>query len=166
MARIPFQKPKTIHWEILSDRYGRLVAEPFEKGYAQTIGNSLRRTLLSIIPGAAVTWVRIHGVANAETPIPGVEEDTVNVLLNLKKLAVNVPSGEPMETRLEARGPKQVTAADVSEATGIEVLNPELHIAMLGDGASLSIDLGVGVNRGYLAADKHPASSIPAGAIP
>ncbi len=165
MARIPFQKPKTIHWEILSDRYGRLVAEPFEKGYAQTIGHSLRRTLLSIIPGAAVVWVRIQGVADAATPIPGVEEDTVNVLLNLKKLAVNVPSGEPMETRLEARGPREVTAADVSEATGIEVLNPELHIATLGADGSLSIDLGVGVDRGYLAADKHPPGTIPAGTI-
>ena len=166
MARIPFQKPKTIHWEILSDRYGRLMAEPFEKGYGQTVGNSLRRTLLSIIPGSAITWVRINGVPNADTPIPGVEEATVDVLLNLKKLAVNVPSGEPMETRLEAQGPKDVTGADVSEATGIEVLNPEIHLATLAAGQSLSIDLGVGVSRGYLAADKHPASSTPSGAIP
>src|SRR5262245_5179192 len=166
MARIPFQKPKTIHWEILSDRYGRLVAEPFEKGYAQTIGHSLRRTLLSIIPGAAVTWVRIQGVADATTPIHGVQEDTVDVLLNLKKLAVNVPSGEPMETRLEAQGPKEVTGADVSEAMGIEVLNPEIHIATLAVGGTLIIDLGVGVSRGYVAADKHPAGAIAAGAIP
>src|SRR5262245_43389433 len=166
MARIPFQKPKTIHWEILSDRYGRLVAEPFEKGYAQTIGHSLRRTLLSIIPGAAVTWVRIQGVADATTPIPGTSEDTVDVLLNLKKLAVNVPSGEPMETRLEAEGPKDVTGADVSEATGVEVLNPELHIATLDAGASLSVLLGIGVGRGYIAADNHPSDTIPAEAIP
>jgi DNA-directed RNA polymerase subunit alpha len=166
MARIPFQKPKTIHWEILSDRYGRLLAEPFEKGYGQTVGHSLRRTLLSIIPGAAVTWVKIKDVPNPDTAIPGVAEGTVDVLLNLKKLAVNVPSGEPMETRLEAQGPKEVTGADVSEATGLEVLNPEIHIATLEAGGSLSIDLGVGVSRGYLAADKHPASSIPAGAIP
>src|SRR5262245_54927186 len=166
MARIPFQKPKTIHWEILSDRYGRLVAEPFEKGYAQTIGHSLRRTLLSIIPGAAVTWVRINDVTDSESPIPGVQESTVDVLLNLKKLAVNVPSGEPMETRLEAQGPRDVTGADVSEATGLEVLNPEIHIAMLEAGHNLSIDLGVGVSRGYVAADKHPPSSVPGGAIP
>ena len=131
MARIPFQKPKTIHWEILSDRYGRLMAEPFEKGYGQTVGHSLRRTLLSIIPGAAVTWVRIKDVADSGNPIPGVQEGTVDVLLNLKKLAVNVPSGEPMETRLEAQGPREVTGADVSEATGLEVLNPEIHIATL-----------------------------------
>ena len=123
MARIPFQKPKTIEWQILSDRHGRLVAEPFEKGYALTVGNSLRRTLLSIIPGAAVTWVRVKGVKDVETRLPGVAESTQDVLLNLKKLAVNVPSGESMETRLEAKGPKAVTGADVSEATGVEVLN-------------------------------------------
>ena len=165
MARIPFQKPKTIEWQILSDRYGRLLAEPFEKGYALTVGNSLRRTLLSIIPGAAVTWARIKGVKDVETPLPGVTESTQDVLLNLKKLAVNVPSGESMETRLEATGPKAVTGADVSEATGVEVLNPELHIATLEAGASLVIDLGIGVGRGYIAADRHPEGSVPAGAI-
>jgi DNA-directed RNA polymerase subunit alpha len=165
MARIPFQKPKTIEWQILSDRYGRLVAEPFEKGYALTVGNSLRRTLLSIIPGAAVTWARVKGVKDVETPLPGVAESTQDVLLNLKKLAVNVPSGEPMETRLEAQGPKAVTGADVSEATGVEVLNPELHIATLEAGGTLAIDLGIGVGRGYVAADRHPAGSVPAGAI-
>lgn len=72
MPRIPFQKPKKVEWEILSDRYGRLVGEPFEKGYALTVGNSLRRTLLSIVPGAAVSWVKIDGVRSADTKIPGV----------------------------------------------------------------------------------------------
>lgn len=165
MARIPFQKPKTIEWQILSDRYGRLVAEPYEKGYALTVGNSLRRTLLTIIPGAAVTWARVKGVKDVETPLPGVAESTQDVLLNLKKLAVNVPSGESMETRLEAKGPKAVTGADVSEATGVEVLNPELHIATLEAGATLAIDLGIGVGRGYVAADRHPAGTVPPGAI-
>src|SRR6266436_7394342 len=165
MPRIPFQKPKKVEWEILSERYGRLVAEPFEKGYALTVGNSLRRTLLSIIPGAAVAWARIKGVRDSDTPLPGVPENTENVLLNLKKLAVNVPSGEPAETRLEATGPKQVTGADVSEATGVEVLNPELHIATLEQGASLSVQLGIGVGRGYLAVDHHPSSTVPAGAL-
>ncbi|MGH7300058.1 MAG: DNA-directed RNA polymerase subunit alpha [Candidatus Rokuibacteriota bacterium] len=165
MARIPFQKPKSIQWEILSDRYGRLVAEPFEKGYALTVGHSLRRTLLAIVPGSAVTWVRIPGVKDAETRIPGVQEDTTDVLLNVKKLAVNVPSGEPTETRLEAAGPRPVTGADVSEAGGVEVLNPEIHLATLGSGGKLAIDLGIGVGRGYLAADRHPAETLPAGAI-
>jgi DNA-directed RNA polymerase subunit alpha len=105
MARTPFQKPKSIQWEIRSDRYGRLVAEPFEKGYALTVGHSLRRTLLAIVPGSAVSWARIPGVKDMETRIPGVQEDTTDVLLNVKKLAVSVPSGEPTETRLEAQGP-------------------------------------------------------------
>ena len=97
--------------------------------------------------------------------LPGVAESTQDVLLNLKKLAVNVPSGESMETRLEAKGPKAVTGADVSEATGVEVLNPELHIATLEAGATLVIDLGIGVGRGYVAADRHAAGTVPAGAI-
>jgi DNA-directed RNA polymerase subunit alpha len=166
MARIPFQKPKTIEWEINTDRYGRLVAEPFEKGYALTVGNCLRRTLLSIITGSAVAWIKIDGVRDAVAPIPGVQEDTVDVLLNLKKLALNVPSGEPLTTRLEAKGPKEVTGADVSEAGGLEVLNPELHIATLEAGASLTIEIGVGVGRGYVAAGKHAPGVVPAGAIP
>src|SRR5215813_3461277 len=166
MARIPFQKPKTIEWQILTDRYGRLLAEPFEKGYALTVGNSLRRTLLSIIPGAAVTWAQIRGVNDADAPLPGVAESTQDVCLNLKKLAVNVPSGESMQTHLEATGPKTVTGADVSEASGVEVLNPELHIATLGAGGSLSMELGIGVGRGYVGADRHPAGTVPAGAIP
>jgi DNA-directed RNA polymerase subunit alpha len=165
MARIPFQKPKSIEWEILSDRYGRLTAEPFEKGYALTVGHSLRRTLLSIVAGAAVQWVRIDGVADRAQPIPGVEEDTDDVLLNLKKLAVNVPSGEPLTARLDARGPKPVTGADVSEGTSLEVLNPELHIATLGAGATLGIELGIGIGRGYVAADGQPAGAVPRGAI-
>jgi DNA-directed RNA polymerase subunit alpha len=165
MARIPFQKPKTIEWEIRSERYGRLVAEPFEKGYALTVGNSLRRTLLSIIPGAAVTWARIEGVKDAVAHISGVQEDTVDVLLSLKKLAVHVPSGEPRTTRIEARGPKEVTGADVSEADGLEVLNPELHIATLDKGGSLSMELGIGVGRGYVSAGKHGAAAAPAGVI-
>ena len=109
MPRIPFQKPKKVEWEILCDSYGRLVAEPFEKGYALTVGNSLRRTLLSIVPGAAVSWVKIDGVRTADEPIPGVTESTVDVLLNLKKLAVQVPADEPRVLRLEVAGPKTVT---------------------------------------------------------
>src|SRR3972149_2005535 len=151
MARIPFQRPKHIEWEINTDRYGRLAAEPFEKGDANTVGPSPPRTLPSVIPRGGVA---------------GVRGDAVDVVLNLRKLAVNVPSGEPMTTRLEAKGPKEVTGADVSEATGIEVLNPELHIATLDQGGSLAIERGIGIGRGYVAADKHSPGTIPAGAIP
>jgi DNA-directed RNA polymerase subunit alpha len=163
MPRIPFQKPKKIEWEILSDRYGRLVAEPFEKGYALTVGNSLRRTLLAVVPGAAVSWVRIDGVRSVETKIPGVKESTVDVLLNLKKLAIQVPSGEPKVLRLEVSGPKAVTGADVPE-TDVEVVNPEIHLFTIESASRVTMDLGVGIGRGYEAVDRTTAT-VPAGAL-
>ena len=164
MPRIPFQKPKKVEWEILSDRYGRLVAEPFEKGYALTVGNSLRRTLLAVVPGAAFSWVRIEGVRSADVRIPGAKESTVDVLLNLKKLAVQVPSGEPKTLRFEVTGPRSVTGADVPE-TEVEIVNPELHLFTLESATKVAIELGVGIGRGYEAAGKK-ASPVPAGAIP
>jgi DNA-directed RNA polymerase subunit alpha len=163
MPRIPFQKPKKVEWEILSDRYGRLVAEPFEKGYALTVGNSLRRTLLSIVPGAAVAWVRIGGVKAGDARIPGVTESLTDVLLNLKKLAIQVPSDEPRVLRMEVSGPRDVKGEDVPE-TGVEVLNPEVHLFALGAGANVVMELGVGVGRRYQAADE-PGGTTPAGAI-
>ncbi len=162
MPRIPFQKPKKVDWEIISERYGRLVAEPFEKGYALTVGHSLRRTLLSIVAGSAVSWVRIPGVATPDAKIAGVEENTVDVLLNLKKIAVQAPSGEPRVVRVDLTGPRDVTAADIPE-TDIEILNPELHLFTLGEGARVSLELGIGVGRGYESADKK--TDVPSGAI-
>ena len=161
MPRIPFQKPKKVEWEIASERYGRLVAEPFEKGYALTVGNSLRRTLLSIVPGSAVSWVKIDGVSDAESAIPGVKESTSDVLLNLKKLSIQIPSGEPRTVRVEVSGPKTVTGADVPEQD-LEVINPEVHLFTLEQGR-VSMELGIGVGRGYEAADRK--SGLPAGAI-
>jgi DNA-directed RNA polymerase subunit alpha len=161
MPRIPFQKPKKVEWEIASERYGRLVAEPFEKGYALTVGNSLRRTLLSIVPGAAVTWVKIDGVRDAESAIPGVKESTADVLLNLKKLSIQVPSGEPRTVRIDVNGPKTVTGADVPE-NDLEVINPEVHLFTLESGR-VSLELGVGIGRGYEAADRK--TGLPSGAI-
>src|SRR5262252_1049506 len=163
MPRIPFQRPKKVEWEIMTDRYGRLVAEPFEKGYALTVGNSLRRTLLAVVPGAAVSWVRIDGVKNVETKIPGVKESTVDVLLNIKKLAIQVPSGEAKVLRIEVTGPKVVTGADVPE-TDIEVVNPEIHLFTIESSAKVTMELGVGMGRGYEAVDR-ATSSAPAGAL-
>ena len=163
MPRIPFQKPKKVEWEILSDRYGRLVAEPFEKGYALTVGNSLRRTLLSIVPGAAVSWVKIDGVRPTDTKVAGVTESLADVLLNLKKLAVEVPSDEPRVLRMDVTGPKQVKGEDVPE-TGVEVLNPEVQLFTLEAGARISLELGVGIGRGYEAADR-PRTGMPSGAF-
>src|SRR5581483_670825 len=111
----------------------------------------------------AVSWVKIDGVRNADTKIPGVTESTTDVLLNVKKLAVQAPSGDPQTVRLEVSGPKTVTGADVPE-TGIEVMNPEVHLFTLEAGARVSMELGIGVGRGYEAADRH--RDVPAGAIP
>lgn len=164
MPRIPFQKPKKVEWEILSDRYGRLVAEPFEKGYALTVGNSLRRTLLAIVPGAAITSVKIDGVRSPEARIEGVKESTVDVLLNLKKLSIQVPSGEPSIVRLEVTGPKVVKGEHVPE-TDVEIMNPEIHLFTIESAAKVSMELAVGIGRGYEAADAK-TGSVPAGAIP
>jgi DNA-directed RNA polymerase subunit alpha len=161
MPRIPFQKPKKVEWEISSERYGRLVAEPFEKGYALTVGNSLRRTLLAIVPGAAVAWAKIDGVRSVDAPIPGVQESTADVLLNLKKLAIQIPSGEPRTVRLDVTGPKTVTGADVPE-TELEVINPEVHLFTVQSG-HVSVELGIGIGRGYEAADRK--TDLPTGAI-
>ncbi len=163
MPRIPFQRPKKVEWEIMTDRYGRLVAEPFEKGYALTVGNSLRRTLLAVVPGAAVSWVRIDGIKNVETKIPGVKESTVDVLLNIKKLAIQVPSGEAKVLRIEVTGPKTVTGADVPE-TDVEVVNPEIHLFTLESATRVTIELGVGMGRGYEAVDRATVPA-PAGAL-
>jgi DNA-directed RNA polymerase subunit alpha len=163
MPRIPFQRPKKVEWEIMTDRYGRLVAEPFEKGYALTVGNSLRRTLLAVVPGAAVSWVRIDGIKNVETKIPGVKESTVDVLLNIKKLAIQVPSGEAKVLRIEVIGPKVVTGADVPE-TDVEVVNPEIHLFTIESSAKVTVELGVGMGRGYEAVDRATVTT-PAGAL-
>jgi DNA-directed RNA polymerase subunit alpha len=163
MPRIPFQKPRKVDWEILSERYGRLVSEPFEKGYALTVGNALRRTLLAIVPGAAVTWVKIDGVKSPDAKIPGVLESTADVLMNFKKLAIQVPGGEPHVLRLDFTGPKTVTGADVPE-TDLEVVNPEVHLFTLESGARLSLEIGIGVGRGYEAADRK-TSPPPPGAL-
>jgi DNA-directed RNA polymerase subunit alpha len=167
MPRIAFQKPRKIGWEILTDRYGRLTAEPFEKGYALTVGNSLRRTLLAIIPGAAVTWVKIEGVKDQLAHIPGVKEDTVTVLLNMKKLAVHLLQDQPATVRLEAKGVKEITGAHLEgNSSQVKVLNPEIHLAMVEKGGHLTMEIGIRVGRGYVASDKHPEGAIPSGAIP
>jgi DNA-directed RNA polymerase subunit alpha len=164
MPRIAFQKPRKVEWEILTEQYGRLVAEPFEKGYALTVGNSLRRTLLAIVPGAAVSWVKIDGIRNADGKIPGVTESTIDVLLNLKKLAIQVPAGEPRTVRMTLTGPKTVTGADVPE-TDVEIVNPSVHLMTLAAGSDLSMELGIEIGRGYEAADRK-ATNVPAGALP
>ena len=163
MPRLMFQRPRRIEWEDLGPRHGRMVAEPFEKGYALTVGNSLRRVLLSIIQGAAIVWVKISGVAPGASRVPGVQEDLATLLLNLKKVVVRLPDEKPGSARLEARGPKTVTAGDLS-GPGVDVLNPQWVLCTLDAGKSLSLEVGIRSGRGYVSADRQTEAA-PAGAI-
>jgi DNA-directed RNA polymerase subunit alpha len=124
----------------------------------------LRRTLLAIVPGAAVSWVKVDGLRSADGKIPGVTESTIDVLLNLKKLAIQVPAGEPRTVRMTLTGPKTVTGADVPE-TDVEIVNPSVHLMTLAAGSDLSMELGIEIGRGYEAADRK-ATNVPAGALP
>jgi DNA-directed RNA polymerase subunit alpha len=164
MAKQALQRPKKIEWELLSERYGRLVAEPFEKGYALTVGNALRRVLLSSLPGAAVTWVRIEGATHEFSHLPGVKEDLVDVLLNLKKVLLKVEGDDPRVLELDARGPREVTAGDISTDAATVVLNPEIRLAIVDKGGRLKMELGVETGLGYLPAEKHK-DGLPVGAI-
>jgi DNA-directed RNA polymerase subunit alpha len=159
-----FQRPRRIEWEELTPTFGRMAAEPFEKGYALTVGNSLRRVLLSAIPGTAIVWVKVAGVSADAERIPGVEEDLANLLLNLKKMVVRLGGDTETGTaRLEVRGPKAATGADLSGA-GVEVLTPDLHLARVEAGGRLTIEIGIRAGRGYVSGARHTESA-PTGAI-
>ncbi len=132
---------------------------PLEPGFGHTIGNSLRRTLLSSIPGAAVTQVRFDDALHEFDTIPGVSEDVTDVILNLKDLVMIVHSDEPVTLRLDARGPKDVTAADISLTSDVEVLNPELHVATLNAKGRLALDITVSKGRGYVSADRNKTTA-------
>ena len=138
--------------------YGKFEIEPLERGYGVTLGNALRRVLLSSIPGAAITSVRIEGVLSEFEPIPGVKEDTIHFLLNLKNVVIRIDSEHPRERyslRLQAQGPGRVVAADIQAPMDVEIMNPELYLATLSDAsARLNVDITVEVGRGYVAALK------------
>jgi len=153
------QRPKV---EALSDADGdrQLFAiSPLEPGFGHTLGNSLRRTLLSSIPGAAVTQVRFDDALHEFDTIGGVTEDVTDIILNLKDLVMQVYADEPVTLRLDARGPKDVTAADIQTTSDVEILNKDLRIATLNAKGRLAIDITVGRGRGYVSADRNKTSS-------
>jgi len=143
----------------------RFTISPLEPGFGHTLGNSLRRTLLSSIPGAAVTQIRFDDVLHEFTTIPGVKEDVTDLMLNLKDLVLRVESDEPVTLRLDARGPGEATARDLQPHSDVEILNPEMHIATLSSKARLAVDITVERGRGYVSADKNKKSSV-IGVIP
>ncbi len=155
--------------------YGKFIVEPLERGYGVTLGNSLRRVLLSSLPGAAITSIRIDGVLHEFATIPGLREDTTELILNLKDLAIKVSgnghitsdSDEPRVLRIDKRGEGDVTGADIETPEDIEIVNPEIHIATLSDeNAALSMEMTVEVNKGYVLPDKHERYRQQIGVIP
>jgi len=148
------QRPQ-IEEEAVSERRSRFIAEPLEPGFGYTLGNTLRRTLLSRIPGAAVTSLRIDGVQHEFATVSGMKEDVVDVILNIKQLVVRMDDPEPQTLVLSAKGAKEVTAADLQAPTGVEVINPELHLATLSSSGRLEMELTVEQGVGYRTADRN-----------
>ena len=144
--------------EDLSDNYGKFIIEPLEKGYGVTLGNSLRRTLLSSMLGAAATAIRIEGITHEFDTIPGVKEDVIEIILNIKELVVKMFVDEPQILRLKAKGKKTVTAADITPNINVEILNPDLKIATLNRYAKLDMEIVVEKGMGYLLAEKNKKS--------
>jgi len=152
--------------DTLSPTRSKFAIEPLEPGFGYTVGNSLRRTLLSSIPGAAISSVRIDGVLHEFSTVPKVEEDVTDIILNLKELVVRSELEEPTTVYLKAKGPAEVTAGDIAPPAGVEILNPDLHIATLGKGASLEMEMTVERGVGYRMADKNKKPRDPIGVIP
>ena len=152
--------------DVISPNRSKFAIEPLEPGFGYTVGNSLRRTLLSSIPGAAISSVRIEGVLHEFTTIPKVTEDVTDIILNLKGLVVRSDLEEPTTIYLKAKGAAEVTAGDIAPPAGIEILNPELHIATLARGASLEMEMTVERGVGYRMADKNKKPRDPIGVIP
>ncbi|MDK2821182.1 MAG: DNA-directed polymerase subunit alpha [Clostridia bacterium] len=149
-----------------SENYGQFVVEPLERGYGITLGNSLRRILLSSLPGAAVTSVKIEGVLHEFSTIPGVVEDTTDIILNLKSLSLKLHTDEPKTIRIEAEGEGPVTAGDIIADADVEILNPELVIATVESGGRFFAEIVVEKGRGYVSAEKNKKEDHAIGIIP
>jgi len=165
---IEIEKPKIECVELNDDfTYGKFVVEPLERGYGTTLGNSLRRILLSSLPGTAIKWIKVDGVLHEFSTIPGVKEDVIEIILNLKGLAAKIHSDEEVKVvRINAQGPGKITAGDIKADADVEILNSDLHIATLEDGTELNMELGLSKGRGYVAAENNKEDGMPIGVIP
>jgi DNA-directed RNA polymerase subunit alpha len=152
--------------ETLTPSYGKFVAEPFERGFGITIGNSLRRILLSSLQGAAIASVKIDGVLHEFSTIPGVKEDATEILLNLKEVRLKLHTDGPKTIRVKAEGPKVVKAGDILTGEAVEILNPDLLIATLSRDAKLSMEMMVKTGKGYVPAERNKEEDQPIGTIP
>jgi|TARA_B100000519_G_scaffold200083_1_gene212526 DNA-directed RNA polymerase subunit alpha len=149
-----------------ASRIGTIVAEPLERGFGQTLGNALRRILLSSLQGSAVTAIQIDGVLHEFSSIPGVREDVTDIILNIKTMGVRMHAEGPKKMALKATGPGAVTAGQIETGADIEILNPDLELCHLDDGATLNIEFTVDNGKGYVAASSHSSSDAPIGLIP
>ena len=146
--------------------YGKFVIEPLERGYGTTLGNSMRRMLLSSLPGAAVTSVKIDGVLHEFSTVPGVKEDVVEIILNLKGLAIKLEGDEPQVATIDVTGPKVVTGADIRSDGAVEIVNKDHFIATVSEGGRLYMEINIDKGRGYVVADKNKQPSQPIGVLP
>jgi DNA-directed RNA polymerase subunit alpha len=158
-------KPKNLEADALTETYGKFVAKPLERGYGLTLGNSLRRVLLSSINGAAIVAVRIEGVDHEFSTVPGLKEDVTDIILNLKQVNLRYLGEQDATLRLEANGPKVVKAGDIQTDGDVEILNPEQIIATLDTDAKLSMEMVVRHGRGYISADQNRGEDLPVGMI-
>jgi DNA-directed RNA polymerase subunit alpha len=163
-----FQRPKRLECdtESLTPTYGKFWAQPFERGFGTTIGNALRRVLLSSVEGAAITAVKIEGVLHEFTSIPGVVEDTIDLILNLKQIPLKLNVGHPETIYLKAEGAVEVKSGHIESNPNVEILDPDVHIATLSDEGRLNIEMRVKPGRGYVAADRNFDTDLTIGFIP
>lgn len=164
---LEIEKPKIVCVEFDEEKgYGKYVVEPLERGYGITLGNSLRRILLSSLPGAAVTSVKIDGVLHEFSTIPGVKEDVTDIILNLKGLSLKMYTDEERVLRIEARDEGEVKAGDIITDADVEILNPDMHIASMEDGGRLFMEMTVSRGRGYVPAERNKKGDHIIGVIP
>ena len=164
---IEFEKPIVDIVDKSEDEsYAKFVVEPLERGYGTTLGNSLRRIMLSSLPGAAITTVTIEGMPHEFSTIPGVKEDVIEILLNLKGLCAIMYTDEPRTLRIEASGECVVTAGDIIGDSDVEIVNPDLHIATLANDGKLNMEMRIEKGRGYVSSDKNKYPGMPIGTLP
>lgn len=167
MTSIQLKRPEKVVLDesTLSERYGKFFAEPFEKGFANVIGNSLRRALLSSIEGAAITAVRIEGIMHEFSPVSGVVEDATDIILNLKRIPLKMYSVNPSTLTISVVGPKVVYSKDIQTDGTVEILRPDIYIATVSEGGNLEIELRVRRGRRYVSADRNYDPDLPIGFI-
>ena len=164
---IEIEKPRIETAELTADgKYGRFVVEPLERGFGNTLGNSLRRVLLSSLEGCAVTSIKIDGVLHEFSTIQGVKEDVTEIVLNMKSLVAKLFETSPKVVEIAAEGPCEVTAADIKCDNEVEILNPELHIATLGEGAKLNMEITIDKGRGYVPSERNKQGNNVIGILP